>query len=231
MTPRHTLLMPLSGPMQSWGYRSRFDDRDTGQEPTRSGVIGLLCAALGVPRSDNEWLRRLDAALRMGVRVDAPGRVMVDYHTAQNVMIAKGDGATNVQSWRYYLADARFMVGLESEDRALLEEMEKALRHPVWTLALGRKSFPLSEPPHLPGGSLRPDTPLLDALKASPWRSQWPRHAPDLPLRYVIESDDPEPAGIPRTLNDRPLDFEARRFALRHVRIMDFDDMPPLMEE
>ena len=67
----HTLLMPLVGPMQSWGHRSRFDDRDTGLEPTRSGVIGLICAAMGIPRVGD--LSRFDG-LRMGVRVDFPGR-------------------------------------------------------------------------------------------------------------------------------------------------------------
>ena len=87
MSARHTLLMPLVGPMQSWGYRSRFDDRDTGLEPTRSGILGLLCAACGIPRNDTETLRELNDALRIGVRIDAPGRVMVDFHTAKNVLI------------------------------------------------------------------------------------------------------------------------------------------------
>ena len=44
------LLMRLAGPMQSWGTQSRFGHRDTGTEPSKSGVIGLLCAALGWPR-------------------------------------------------------------------------------------------------------------------------------------------------------------------------------------
>ena len=47
------LLMRLAGPMQSWGTRSRFSNRDTGLEPSRSGVIGLLCAALGRPREES----------------------------------------------------------------------------------------------------------------------------------------------------------------------------------
>ena len=53
------LLMRLAGPMQSWGTRSRFSNRDTGLEPSRSGVIGLLCAALGRPRE--AVARRLSA--------------------------------------------------------------------------------------------------------------------------------------------------------------------------
>src|SRR3990172_4719032 len=45
-----TLLLRLVGPMQSWGTTSRFDQRDTGKEPSKSGVIGLLAAALGIDR-------------------------------------------------------------------------------------------------------------------------------------------------------------------------------------
>ena len=76
---QHTLLLRLAGPMQSWGTQSRFTVRDTGSEPSKSGVIGLLCAALGLGRA-----APLDefASLRMGVRVDAPGMMQVDYHTA-----------------------------------------------------------------------------------------------------------------------------------------------------
>ena len=101
-TGRHTLLLRLVGPMQSWGFRSRFDHRDTALEPTRSGVIGLLCAALGWPR-DADLSRFSD--LQMGVRVDAPGRVMTDYQTAQDVLKASGDGvAATTQSWRAYVS-------------------------------------------------------------------------------------------------------------------------------
>ena len=47
-----TLLLRLAGPMQSWGTQSRFTIRDSGLEPSKSGVIGLLCAALGKPRTE-----------------------------------------------------------------------------------------------------------------------------------------------------------------------------------
>ncbi len=45
------LLLRLAGPLQSWGTQSRFRVRDTGREPSKSGVIGLLCTALGRPRT------------------------------------------------------------------------------------------------------------------------------------------------------------------------------------
>ena len=47
------LLIPCVGPMQSWGTRSRFQERDTEREPSKSGIIGLLCAALGRDRNES----------------------------------------------------------------------------------------------------------------------------------------------------------------------------------
>ena len=91
-----TLLFRVEGPMQSWGTQSRFSHRDTGHEPSKSGIIGLVCAALGKPREERPGdgfptLRQL-TALTMGVRVDREGRVERDYHTAQKILKA---GAKN----------------------------------------------------------------------------------------------------------------------------------------
>jgi len=121
-----TLLLRLQGPMQSWGTTSRFDERDTQLEPSKSGVLGLICAALGRDRA--EPIEDL-AALRMGVRVDREGKPMRDYHTATGVLNAAGkvDANRTVVSPRFYLADAAFLVGLEGPDRSLLEGIQRAL--------------------------------------------------------------------------------------------------------
>lgn len=216
----HTLVMPLVGPMQSWGHRSRFDDRDTGLEPTRSGVIGLICAAMGIPRSGD--LSRFDN-LRMGVRVDAPGRVMVDYHTAMDVVKADGGGTGTVTSHRYYLSDARFLVGLESDQLELLQSIENALKHPVWAPFLGRKSFVPSIPVFRPEGSVQANTGLQQALTAHPFLRlhAWEK-IPEEPLRMVIESEEPQSSDLTR--NDVPISYRTRRFALRQVRT---DWVPP----
>ena len=63
------LALMLDAPLQSWGFASRFQRRTTGSHPTKSGVVGLLCAALGLAKGsdeEREWLPRL-AALRMTV--------------------------------------------------------------------------------------------------------------------------------------------------------------------
>ena len=83
------LILRLMGPMQSWGTQSRFSNRDSDLEPSKSGVIGLLCAAMGKPRDDLETIGKL-FRLKMGIRVDRQGILKCDYHTALNIAKAGG---------------------------------------------------------------------------------------------------------------------------------------------
>src|SRR4051812_33948460 len=173
-----TLLIRLAGPMQSWGTQSRFKIRDTGLEPSKSGVIGLLCAALGWPRETDVTTL---AELRMGVRVDRQGSHERDFHTVggshlkgerYGVVTAEGSPGGTVVSQRYYLADADFLVGLEG-DEGLLRDLDAALATPVWQIFLGRKAFVPSVPIRLPdepprGPGLRAG-PLDEALRSYPW--------------------------------------------------------------
>ena len=154
-----TLLLRLAAPLQSWGTASKYETRDTGREPSKSGVVGLLAAALGYRRDAD--LTSLSALL-FGVRVDQEGELLRDYHIAW----VKDEKAPNV-THRYYLSDAVFLVGLESPDRAYLEKLEYALRHPVFPLFLGRRSCPPSVPLVL--GIREPD--LLSALRDEPWQA------------------------------------------------------------
>ncbi|GGO96988.1 type I-E CRISPR-associated protein Cas5/CasD [Actinomyces gaoshouyii] len=156
------LLLRLAGPMQAWGVTSRFTVRDTEPAPTKSGVIGMLAAAVGRRRTDpiEDLL-----SLSFGVRKDQPGSVIRDFHTARTL-----DGKTPMPlSNRYYIADAVFLAGIEG-DHSLLEGLNEALRRPVFPLYLGRRSCPPTQPVSL---GLRP-APLLAALQDEPWQaSQW----------------------------------------------------------
>lgn len=214
------LLIRLAGPMQSWGTQSRFGVRDTGREPSKSGVIGLLCAALGRPR--DQPVEDL-AALRMGVRVNADGIVRKDFHTAQDVIRADGSGrAETVVSTRYYLSDASFLVGLESADRAILDRLDAALRHPVWPLSLGRKSFVPGTPVAMEGSGVF-DGPLFDVLRDCPPGSAESR-------RYVVDvSYGSDPTAEPRF--DFPVSFDRREFRTRHVRVEFFPPTLPAATE
>lgn len=135
-----TLLLRLAAPLQSWGADSKFETRKTNREPTKSGVIGLLAAALGLRRDDAAGIARLNG-LHFAVRADREGSLLVDFHTANREEDRKKGKAPYV-TYRHYLQDAVFLVGLESEDTALLQELETALKHPVYPLYLGRRSCP-----------------------------------------------------------------------------------------
>lgn len=212
MSEVYTLLLRLEGPMQSWGYRSRFDYRDTALEPTRSGVIGLICAAMGIARDEyKDHLEQFDR-LRMGVRVDKEGRPERDYHTAggdrreppeYGVIKADGSGIDTVVSYRDYLADASFTVGLESADKGFLDAVAEALRNPRFFLYLGRKAFPLADPPLGPN-----DGPKAGKLEEHLLAGNEKR-------RVALESPDGE-----RTQHDWPLCFGQRRFKPRRIKAM-----------
>ena len=221
-----SLLLRLAGPMQSWGTSSRFIERDTLQEPSKSGVIGLLCAAMGVRREDRDPPVAL-SLLRMGVRVDRRGVLAYDYQTAQNVLKAK-DGKVNrndntVQSWRYYLADAQFLVGFQAETEAqasLLERAWAALQVPCFPSSLGRRSYLPSWSVFLADGLA--EAPLLERLPTYPTlkrtvtnsgQVEYIQNIPDGPLTYVIEADEGQ------RRNDVPSSsFAERQYGFRFVQ-------------
>lgn len=215
-----TLLLRLVGPMQSWGTTSRFDQRDTGKEPSKSGVIGILAAAMGIDREDWENLEPL-THLTMGVRHDRPGVPKRDYQTAGCAAadtIIKADGSQakggGVVSQRFYLADAAFLVGLQCEEISFLKEIHASLRNPVWTLALGRKSYVPSEPVWIEDGVQ--DEPLREVLSRWPWIANR-RKREERPEKIVISFESDDGSGVLRM--DQPLSsFAVRRFGARFVR-------------
>lgn len=220
------LLLRLSGPMQSWGIQSQFPDRDTGMEPSKSGIVGLLCAALGRGRSApvNDL-----AELRMAVRVDWQGILLYDYQTAMNVReasaktvdVEKGTGIRGSISKRFYLSDACFLVGLESDDQGLLTELHRRLCDPVWPLYLGRKAFVPGEPVWL-GNGWRPDEILMDAIRRYDWLVRREVKNPPDELRVVVDSvvATEEIVVAEQVRPDHPLSLAERRFAPRQVKTL-----------
>ena len=199
------LLLRLAGPLQSWGCGSQFTTRATERIPTKSGVVGLIAAALG--RTREEPIEDL-AALEMGVRVDAPGTLLRDYHTAYPL-----GGATAV-STRYYLADAVFLVAIGGSEQ-LIDEINGALTKPRYPLYLGRRSCPPSQPISL-GVSTYTD--IRDALAATPWMASpryKQRHRQLTHLDVVCDARSGERPHA--TLQDHPLSFSElhRRYTAR----------------
>ncbi|RLL67925.1 type I-E CRISPR-associated protein Cas5/CasD [Streptomyces sp. Z26] len=205
------LLLQLAGPLQSWGTASRFPRRSTEAAPTKSGVVGLLAAALGRPRTaDMSDL----AALRFGVRIDQPGTRVRDFHTAHHQVSDKAMPVTE----RFYLADAVFLAAVEGQ-RALVEELRSAVRAPHFLPFLGRRACPPARPLDL---AVRHDVTLEEALREQPWlASPWYRRrveaAPER-LPVVVDSGPGDPPGD--IVADQPLSFDPRhrRYARRTVQ-------------
>ncbi|MGW2766134.1 type I-E CRISPR-associated protein Cas5/CasD [Streptomyces sp. NPDC001275] len=206
------LTLRLAGPLQSWGASARFARRTTESAPTKSGVIGMLAAAAGIERGDDDRLEPL-AALRFGVRIDQPGTRVRDFQTAHHGVTGK----SMPLSERFYLADAVFVAALEG-DRPLLAELHAALRVPVYAPFLGRRSCPPSLPVEL---HLHDHGDLQDVLREEPWQaSPWYRKQfraqDDVELTVLREADEHE-QNAADTLRDQPLSFAAehRRHTLR----------------
>ena len=153
------LLFTLYAPMMSFGEVAVGERRMSWPRPGRSAVLGLVAAALGVERGEEERHRRLEAALHYGVRVDAPGRPMLDYHTAQTPRARKGQSfatrreelsgeLSTVLSTREWRVDCYFTVVLWPRDGETidLDDVARALERPHFTLYVGRKSAPLGLP-------------------------------------------------------------------------------------
>ncbi|AGB27115.1 CRISPR-associated protein Cas5 (plasmid) [Mycobacterium sp. JS623] len=199
-----TLLIRLAGPMQAWGASSRFSRRDTRQEPTKSGVLGLIAAAQGMRRTDG--LEHL-AALPFGVRVDQAGVLIRDYQTAMTP-----DGTK--PSDRYYLGDAVFVAGIEG-DPTVIKEIVAALRNPAFPLYLGRRSCPPSQPLPIAVTEDR----LLAALRECPWQAAtWYRkkQPKTVQLRMAIDGCSFDEGELVR---DVPVSFnpELRQYEWRTV--------------
>lgn len=197
-----TLLLRLAAPLQAWGTDSKFDYRRTEREPTKSGVIGLLAAALGRGRGDPlEDLK----ALRFGVRVDREGVLLHDLHTARNAKDAQ-EGKTTYKTHRYYLSDAVFLAGIEG-DEAFLRSLEEALKSPAYPLFLGRRSCP-------------PTLPLLLGIRAGELESVLKNEPPLTDNRAgkrMLLDALPSDRGAVGRKRDLPLSFnpQKREYAYR----------------
>jgi CRISPR system Cascade subunit CasD len=243
----NTLFLRLEGPLQAWGdQQSKFVIRRTAEAPTKSGVIGLLCAALGVsrPEAAEGWLTRL-GAVSMGVRIDVPGVRWWDYHTVgAGMQMRTAEGGTKsgaMLTRREYLCDASFLVALQGEP-GLIAELEAAIKAPKWTLYLGRKSCPpsrlLLDPEHPPGEF--PD--LLSALKSVAWRRRLEGDSQPETLECLLDwqptEEQPEAPEDALVWYDVPVTFDPPshqpRFVIRQqlrVRPDEVMTAPPAQSE
>lgn len=205
----NTLFLRLEGPLQSWGERARWSERDTALEPTKSGVVGLLACALGW--SEDADLRRLSRAIHLAVRCDRPGVLLEDYHTVVGgVLSAEGKVKRNVNTkepetvvtHRAYLCDASFLVVIQATPE-WITRLAAAVQNPVWPYYLGRKSCVPAVPVFLDTGFFErlEDTLQIDRIDAHPL--------------WVVTESDPEHGIMHR---DEILSNRRRTFLPRYTR-------------
>ena len=203
------LALRLDGPFQSWGASSRFDRRRTETAPTKSGVVGMLCAALGVDRDsphEPERVAELAEFDMTTVKLRQRGPVLEDFHTVQDTRIADTGKKRKhpVVSHRQYLQDSAFGVILSGSGE-LAERCAAALRNPRWGLFLGRKSCIPSTPVFRGCFASR-----AEACRALLGRDDLSGVETTRDAQAFAEGDD--------SLNDRPVSFGQRSFAARRVR-------------
>ncbi|MFW8564989.1 type I-E CRISPR-associated protein Cas5/CasD [Orrella sp. 11846] len=235
--------MWLEAPLQSWGHDSKFGRRDSLDFPTKSGVLGLLCCALGAGGKQIEFLARWaerDMVVQAYVPQDRLGKPVLrqpmlrDFQMVgsgyatdnpwQNLLIPKkSDGGKAVgggtkMTYRYYLQDMAFAVALQGP-KSELEELQFALLNPVWDLYLGRKNC---VPTELIGQGVHDslDNALVhaDRLAVDEERSQVNRVAVFKVLQGEFEGDEL------LILNDVPIQFGSqKRYRDRRVTIVKYD--------
>ena len=194
------LFLTLDGPMQAWGTQeSKFVIKRAGVAPTKSGIIGLLFAAIGISRTDadanDSALLKQFSELKMGVRIDRPGIRWWDYHTVGAKIgsltaegkVKKTASTGEIETFvtrREYLCDASFLVALMGTPE-LIDQIHQALLNPVWTLYLGRKSCPPSIPIY--NGNKGYFTDLKQALSSVEWQPRYKKDKPPMILDCFID--------------------------------------------
>lgn len=233
MASESALAFFLDGPLQAWGVSSRFQRRGSESFPTKSGVLGLLAAALGIDKNAEDEAEHLApiGQLRISVyrveRAEHPRTVvrLDDFHTVGGGYDAKdpverlrishkasGGPSTTIITHRTYLTDARFAVVLEG-DSAVLERCRAALEDPQWGVWLGRKSClpasPLAPTPAPTGEESL--TQLLTKLSTAT-SFNW----------HTVEGRNEAPAGDAAHgvwfQPDQPVSFGKRQFRSRPVK-------------
>ena len=163
------LLFSLRGPMAAFGEIAVGQRRSLWDAPSKSGVFGFLAACLGIRREQNEQLIAFENSFGFAVRVENYGQNLRDFHTAQapteaarSRRIKAGiklntrkddlacDDLSTMLSDRYYRLEADYTIALWQKPMAVFElsSIVGAIKAPVFTPYLGRKSCPIGCPPN-----------------------------------------------------------------------------------
>lgn len=227
---RDHLTFRLYGPLAAWGDIAVGEYRPSFAHPSKSAVIGLLAAGLGIRRDEEEQQNALAKACSFAVRVDAMGTLLRDYHTTQVPSARRGvvhysrrselvvGDLNTILSSRDYRCDAAYTVAISVRDGApySVQQMADALLRPVFTLYLGRKSCPLALPLH---PCVVSTATLREALESVPVPLDELVGVMKSPAEVGVYWEDDEVSGYERdhitTRRDAPLSRKRWQFAER----------------
>jgi CRISPR system Cascade subunit CasD len=227
----------LAGPFASFGEVAGNERRGSADRPGHAMLAGLVAAALGIRRHEEETLARLSEACRFAVRADAPGLPLLDYHTVQTAKGRRFDASTRrtallsgkalralntTITQREYRTDVRFTVALALADEALEHEtIAEALVRPHFPLYLGRKACPPALP--LQPRTLEAESPAeafraYDLLTDGCASRFWPGRDPAAPAPALAADrrlfSEALPSGRIERRRTRPLARRSWRYAL-----------------
>lgn len=218
------LIIKLQGAMQAWGGHTFEDYRPSQIFPTRSAVVGLLGACLGIDRADIQGRTDLNASFELTVRADQRkvrteqfGQIkeknltmqkMTDFHTVLDAR--KVDGAPRkdaIISHREYLCDAEFSLALGFRNNAVfsLEKVKDAIQKPHYTPSLGRRSCPIQRP-------------LFETIVAAENAQEALTQIE--PKQGTLYSEQKLQGSAPMQIRDVPIQDPVRQFATRTIYIL-----------
>lgn len=238
------ILLWLEAPIQSWGFDSKFGRRDTLNFPTKSGVLGLVCCAMGATGEQVELLKQFSELKQTVIsyvraKKDKDGNTIKNPHEPllhdfqmigngydnkdpwQSLLIPKkADGKSAVGggtklTHRYYLQDAVFAVILEVPNH-LAEVISEALQNPVYDIYLGRKCCVPSD--FIYQGLY---TSVDDAKIAANKKAESKQHDNVFLIENFTVVDGEFNEGDSFTLNDVPIQFgKIKKYKDRRVTVI-----------
>lgn len=154
------LVILIAAPLASFGEEPGNARRGSSDRPTRSALLGLAGAALGIDQVDAEGQGALFASLLTATRTLSPGAPVTDFHTFQSLPESAGRVATRADALakraeletsitrRAYRSDGCWQAAYVASDGAVvsLKDLQQAFLCPRFTLWAGRKSCPLAHP-------------------------------------------------------------------------------------
>lgn len=218
------LIIKLQGAMQAWGGHTFEDYRPSHIFPTRSAVVGLLGACLGIDRADIQSRADLNSSFELTVRADRRkvqtkqfGQIkektltmqkMTDFHTVLDARKVDGSPRKDaIISRREYLCDAEFSLALGFRNNAVfsLEKVKDAIQKPHYTPTLGRRSCPIQHPLFKM---------IISAENAQQALAQIE------PKQGTLYSEQKLQGSAPMRIRDVPIQDPVRQFATRTVYIL-----------